>query len=197
MFTTLAKIIKYIWDDLEGRISYYIPACISIRASEEYHRMPRGSIYCVRLDDRCQRFFQYVAYDTTNGAEVIRVFKKKYPADYIPDPEEIVNDEVDFYAETWTIPNGVIDGIWYKIGISKNVGDTKNIMFRDYTRLEFPEIGKSTSWVVWKINKKRVRIGELTEKYRKRADWGLIFSIDMIMDRIKTGSYHGKIIEVQ
>jgi len=70
-------------------------------------------------------------------------------------------------------------------------------MFREYTRLEFPEIGKSTSWVVWKINKKRVRIGELTEKYRKRADWGLIFSIDMIMDRIKTGSYHGKIIEVQ
>lgn len=197
MFSIIVKFFKFIFNDIKERIVGLLPSEVKIRASEKYYNMPRGSIYCVRLDDRCQRFFQYVAYDTTHGAEVIRVFKKKYPADYVPDPEEIVKDEVDFYAETWTIPNGVIDGIWYKIGINKNVGDTKNIMFRYNIGLEFPDIRKSTSWVVWKINKKRVHIGELTEEYRKRADWGLIFSINMIMDRIKTGSYHGKIIEVQ
>ncbi len=130
-----------------------LPSRIGFRFSERRYDMQRGSIYCVRLDDRCQRFFQYVEYDSTHGAEVIRVFKKKYPPDYIPDPEQIANDEVDFYAETWTIPNGVIDGLWSKVGRSKNVGDTKNIMFRCYGVKYDREKMKSTNWYVWKINK--------------------------------------------
>ncbi len=44
---------------------------------------------------------------------------------------------------------------------------------------------------------KKVYIGELTDEYREKTDWGLIFSYNLILDRIKTGSYHGKIVEVQ
>lgn len=197
MFSIVVKIFKYVFNDIKERIVGLLPSEAKIRANEKYHNMPRGSIYGVRLDDRCQRFFQYIAFDKTNGAEVIRVFKKKYPADYIPDPEQIVTDEVDFYAETWTIPNGVIDGVWSKVGISKNVGDTKNIMFRNYVGVEKTDKMKATGWVVWKISKKRIYFDKLSEEYRERAEWGFIFSINKIMDRIKTGSYHGKIVEVQ
>lgn len=183
-------------DDIKELIAYLIPYKIRIRLSERSANMPRGSIYCVRLDDRCQRFLQYVEYDNTVGAAVIRVFKKKYPADYMPDPEQIANDEVDFYAETWSVPKGVIDKVWYKVGRSKNVGDTKNIMFRCRDRFD-RETMKSTTWYVWKINKKRFYIGELTDEYRKETDLGYILPYSDIIDRIKIGKYQGLIFEVQ
>jgi hypothetical protein len=46
-----------------------------------------------------------------NG-RVIRVFKQKYPLDYIPNMKETVKDEVDFYV----LKFGIQQNMWYKIG---------------------------------------------------------------------------------
>ena len=60
-----------------------------------------GYVFCVDVDNQYKRFFQYIADDMTMlNTRVIRVFKRKYPMDYIPNMEEIVKDEVDFYAHT-------------------------------------------------------------------------------------------------
>lgn len=60
-----------------------------------------GDIFSVTLDNGNLRFFQYIANDSSClGASVIRVFKKEYPKGYELNPEEVVSDEVDFYAHT-------------------------------------------------------------------------------------------------
>jgi len=45
-----------------------------------------------------------------NG-RVIRVFKQKYPMDYIPNMEETVKNEVDFYAHT-IMKFGIQHNLW-------------------------------------------------------------------------------------
>ncbi len=58
-----------------------------------------GDIFSVTLDNGNLRFFQYIANDWTDlNSSVIRVFKKEYPRGYELNPEEVVSDDVDFYA---------------------------------------------------------------------------------------------------
>ena len=65
-----------------------------------------GDIFSVTLDNGNLRFFQYVANDLTNlNSSVIRVFKKEYPKGYELNPEEVVSDDVDFYAQYGTDTN--------------------------------------------------------------------------------------------
>ena len=60
-----------------------------------------GDIFSVTLDNGNLRFFQYIANDWTDlNSSVIRVFKKEYPKGYELNPEEVVSDDVDFYAHT-------------------------------------------------------------------------------------------------
>ena len=71
-----------------------------------------GDIFSVTLDNGNLRFFQYIANDSSClGGSVIRVFKKKYPKGYELNPEEVVSDDVDFYALT-LLKIGVSDGDW-------------------------------------------------------------------------------------
>ena len=60
-----------------------------------------GDVFCAEIDGEFKAYFQYVANDLTQlNSSVIRVFKKRYPMDYVPVIEEIVKDEVLFYAHT-------------------------------------------------------------------------------------------------
>ena len=44
-----------------------------------------GNVFCMDVDNQYKRFFQYIADDMTMlNTRVIRVFKRKYPMDYIP-----------------------------------------------------------------------------------------------------------------
>ena len=153
-----------------------------------------GDIYRVWLDNGNQRFFQYIARDKSQlGSTVIRVFKREYPTKYIFNPEEIVNDEVDFYAHTALCGN--MERFWQKVGKSKNIGDIENIMFRLFDEGNYGHLTKSYNWYVWTINKEYIHIGELTEYYKKHADVGFIFSYNTILSKIKTGKYSFKILE--
>ena len=153
-----------------------------------------GNIFCVEMDDKHKRFFQYVANDLSQlNSSVIRVFKRKYPMDYVPDMDEIVNDEVDFYAHT-VLSAGIRANTWYKVGKHKDVGDTEHIMFKLFDEGNISHLTKSYRWYVWYINKEYVDIGEMTDEYRQ-LDLGLVISYDQIAAKIKTGEFTMKMLD--
>lgn len=148
-----------------------------------------GDIFCVRLDNGNLRFFQYIANDLTQlNSSVIRVFKKEYPIDYSFNAEEIVNDDVDFYAHT-ILRFGIVENCWEKVGKHTNVGDVEHIMFRMYTKDALDH--RERIWEAWHINKKRFDIGNLNSHYQKSSDLGLVFSYLAVFKRIKYGFYPG------
>ena len=124
---------------------------------------------------------------TQLNSTVIRVFKKHYPIDYVPDLDEIVQDEVDFFAHAMLRP-GLIAGAWSKIGSNKDVGDIKNIMFSLFTDVNFSHKKKSYNWYIWKINEETVFIGEMKKEYR-HYDRGWVYPYSAIVNKIATGDF--------
>lgn len=153
-----------------------------------------GDIFCVEIGDGYKCFFQYIANDMTMlNSSVIRVFSKHYPIEYVPVFDEIVKDEVSFYAHT-ILRFGIVYNAWYKVGKHKDIGNTNEISFRLFDENNFSQIEKSYTWSIWKINQKSQFIGELNEKYKK-YDLGFVFSYDNIVSKIATGKFLLKHIE--
>lgn len=148
----------------------------------------KGDIFCVEIGKKFKAYFQYITTDMSQlNSTVIRVFKKHYPMDYVPDLDEIVKDEVHFYAHTILRP-GLNEGAWYKVGTNKEVGDVDNIMFSLFRDANFSHKKKSYSWYIWKINQKTEFIGEMKKEYR-HYDRGWIYSYTNIVEKIRTGKY--------
>ena len=81
-----------------------------------------GDVFCVEVDGRYKQFFQYIANDLTClNSSTIRVFQKEYPMEYKPVVDDIVKDEVMFYAHT-VLRFGIQEGVWYKVGKSADLG---------------------------------------------------------------------------
>lgn len=58
-----------------------------------------GDVYCAEIDDSFKMYFQYIMDDTSQlTSPVVRVFKTKYPLYYDPVLEDIIRDEIVFYA---------------------------------------------------------------------------------------------------
>ena len=149
-----------------------------------------GDIFCVEIDGKYKSYFQYVTKDVTElGSPVIRVFKKRYPIDYLLTMEEIVNDEVSFYAHTF-IRAGLYFNAWYKVGSCKEVGDVENIYFKYYTDVNWGLTGqtKSYNWWIWKVNQEHIKIGEMKKQY-KHYHLGPVLSYSNIVEKIKTGKF--------
>ena len=148
----------------------------------------KGDVFCVEIENRFKSYFQYITRDMTQlNSTVIRVFKKHYPIDYVPDLDEIVQDEVDFFAHAMIRP-GLIAGAWSKIGSNKDVGDIKNIMFSLFTDVNFSHKKKSYNWYIWKINEETVFIGEMKKEYR-HYDRGWVYPYSAIVNKIATGDF--------
>ena len=148
-----------------------------------------GDVFCIEIEARYKCFFQYIANDFEQlNSSVIRVFKKDYPICYEPIIDEIVGDDIRFYAHT-ILRAGIADNIWYKVGKDSNVGDVNNIFFRN-TNDEFviPMPKVSYDWWVWKIGCESFRVGQLNDTYRK-AEIGTVFHYSQIIKRITTGNY--------
>lgn len=155
-----------------------------------------GDIFCVEIDDKYKAYFQYVAKDLEQlNSTVIRAFKRRYPIDSSPTMDEIVDDEVSFYAHTLLRP-GLHFGTWYKVGKSKKIGDTDNIFFRSHQDVNCGITGqtKSYNWYVWKINQKHVKVGEITDQYR-HYNYGDVLPYMEIEAKIKTGHYLTRILD--
>ena len=148
-----------------------------------------GDIFSVTLDNGNLRFFQYVANDWTDlNSSVIRVFKKEYPKGYELNPEEVVSDNVDFYAHT-ILGMGVTDGDWQKVGKCEDVGDTENILFREVRKNAVDH--NERIWKAWYINKEWNTIGKLTDDFRAKSDIGSVWVSSALVYRIKNGVYPG------
>jgi hypothetical protein len=144
-----------------------------------------GDIFAVPVNEREKRYIQYIISDLSQlNSDVIRAFKSVYPIDTSPAPEEIVSDEVDFYAHCVT-KAGIKSGLWEKTGNTSDVGRTDHILFRDNNDYKNPD-----TWYVWHINGDFKRVGKLTEE-TKKAELGLVFQPESILHRLKTRSHRG------
>ena len=150
-----------------------------------------GDIFCIELKKQ-KVFFQFIAVDSSElNSATIKVFQKKYSQDYVFDAEEVINDEVMFYAHTFLQP-GLKQGIWTKVGKSKEVGDLENVLFRrtsDWT----PQCLKSYRWWIGGINKEYIMVGELTEEYKRKTHIGWVVPPTDIVEKIEFGEYQGLI----
>ncbi len=148
-----------------------------------------GDIFCVKIDDKRKRYFQYIANDIYQlNSSTIRVFKTVYPLEVEPDMEDIVADEVDFYSHT-VLKFGIQENAWTQVGKSKNVGSFDSIMFRSATDYSSSCL-KSYHWYVWKLGQEDAyHIGELTEEYANITDYGAVYPYNWLVEKIKTGHY--------
>ncbi|MCB0687932.1 MAG: hypothetical protein KDC53_15455 [Saprospiraceae bacterium] len=151
-----------------------------------------GDIFCVKIDDNSKKYFQYIVSDLTQlNSDVIRAFKKLYPANANPDLLEIVNGEVEFYAHCVT-KLGLKMNLWEKVGNTTEIGNTANILFRgtsDYgVWIDDEPIRISEKWYVWKINEPFKDIGKLQNENRK-AEIGVVVNPYDVVERMKTGKY--------
>lgn len=147
-----------------------------------------GDIFRVNIDEHSKCYLQYVADDMQMlNSPVIRVFKKHYSINETPQIEDIVADEVSFYAHTM-LKVGIKQLLWHKVGNSNSIGDIANITFRWFGEIDFSQITKSHTWRVWKVSSPTTFIGELNEQVKK-YDLGLIIPPYDILTRIKKGNY--------
>jgi len=113
-----------------------------------------GDIYCVKLDESTKKYFQYIANDMTQlNSSVIRVFKNPYAIDEIPDLNELIKGEVDFYVHV-VINWGVKLKFWEKVGNVKEIG-ALDILFRscgDFGKKPGEtSVQISHNWRVWNL----------------------------------------------
>lgn len=149
-----------------------------------------GDIFCVELDTDEKVFFQYIANDLFMlNSSVIRVFRRHYPLDYTPSVDEIVSDEVQFYAHTM-INIGQKSGVWNKIGKSKDVGDVNDALFRNTGSGNINNL-KVSDWILWHLNSEIQKLGKLPDEIRVKSHIGKVLPIDMIVHKIKFGEYYG------
>ena len=144
-----------------------------------------GDVFEVKISETEKRYIQYIVSDMTQlNSDVIRAFRKKYSIDSNPSIEEIVNDEVEFYAHCAT-KLGIKMGCWTLYGNSQNVGEINSILFRctsDHGG------GISEKWYVWHINEDYKDVGKLEGKNCK-AEIGVVFPPYLIVGRLQTGIY--------
>ena len=156
-----------------------------------------GNVFCAEIDNECKRFFQYVTNDLEClNSSVIRVFKTKYSIDYKPKVENIIKDEVEFYAHT-ILKIGIEFNAWYKVGTSKNIGEGhKDVLFGIASEIFTTEnynvirVNPIENWRVWKINQPAlIENGKLTKKYVPLINWGGVLPYELIISKMKYGYF--------
>jgi hypothetical protein len=148
-----------------------------------------GDIFEVSLGNNTKGYVQYIADDMTQlNSRVVRVFKKRYLMDDMPSMDEIVLDEVEFYAHVYGIKENEKSGEWKKVSKSQDVGDIKKPIFRstpENITLSSPS-HISKHWYVWRIGEesKEVRSGN---NILTQTDFGSVSPANDITSRMKTG----------
>lgn len=152
-----------------------------------------GDVFSVKLDDRSKKYFQLVAYDLTQlNSDVIRAFKRKYSISATPDLSEVVNGEVEFYAHCVT-KLGLKMNLWEGVGNNAEIGNTKDILFRDTNdyglKIGEKSIKTSKNWHIWRVNDKDfTRVGKLEGENRK-AEIGIVINPLGIIELLKGNKY--------
>ena len=82
--------------------------------------------------------------------------------------------------------HGVLDGLWTKVGKSKDLGDLDKMVFRTYVE-RVPGI-LASHWFVWKANHNLKEYKTLPRRYRK-VDYGGVMPPSHVVERIRTGRW--------
>lgn len=156
-----------------------------------------GDVYYADLGNGWKGYFQYVAIDqTVLNSNVIRVFKKRYKTDENPSIEEIIKDEVQFYAHTFLRP-GIYFDYWHKVGKSNDIKieEVKKVWFglADDTDEDWKgriiDVDPRKHWRIWHLNENEKKIGRLPKKYRDIVEYGAAVCYLQIFERMKYGYY--------
>ena len=159
-----------------------------------------GDVFCAEIDGEYKSYFQYIEKDIEQlNSSVIRVFKTRYPMNYEPVIEDIVADEILFYAHA-VLRVGIEDNVWYKVGKSKNLGldGLNQVLWGDaladkiYFENGIPKleiVNPLENWTIWYVNCDRVNIGRLPEKYYDIIEYGSVSPYSSIIERLKYGYY--------
>ncbi|SDM14575.1 hypothetical protein [Chryseobacterium taihuense] len=152
-----------------------------------------GDVFSVPINDEEKRYMQLIAFDLTQlNSDVIRAFKKTYSINDKPILEEVIKDEIFFYAHCVT-KFGIKLNLWEKVGNIENIGNIKDVIFKstnDYGHKKGEEpIKVSNDWYIWHISEDRIRVGKLDGNNRN-AEIGLVVNPYDIVDRMKTGKYN-------
>ena len=153
-----------------------------------------GDIFSVPISETEKRYMQLIAFDLTQlNSDVIRAFKKIYFINENPTLEEIIENDIFFYAHCVT-KFGIKLNLWEFVGSIQKIGDISKILFRGsrdsgHKKGEEP-VRISEDWYVWKINDENfTRVGKL-EGENRESEIGLVVNPYDILDRMKTGKYN-------
>jgi hypothetical protein len=152
-----------------------------------------GDVFSVKLDENNMKYFQLVAFDSTQlNSDVIKAFKKTYPINSHFDLSEILNGEVEFYAHCVT-KLGLKMKLWERVGNYKVVGNTTDILFKDTNdygaKTGEEPIKISHKWYVWRINDSDfTRVGKL-EGVNRKAFIGIVINPLGIIELLKGNKY--------
>ena len=144
-----------------------------------------GDIFCIELEDNTKCYFQNLGKDVEQlNSNVICVFKKIYSQEAIPTCEDIVQDEVNFYAHTY-IKWWVKDSDWIKVGKATIYKKMENLYFKTFDR----EDGW-IEWRVWKVNHRaRFYKNTFSKKLYQKCEWGEAFPDIDIVSKITKGYF--------
>lgn len=142
-----------------------------------------GDVFCAEIENEYKCYFQYIEKDLEClNSSVIRVFKTRYPMESNPDMDDIVKDDVLFYAHT-VLRAGIDFNTWYKVGKSKELGldGLSEVLWgiahyhKAYFKDRVPiveEVNPLENWEIWYTNGTAVNIGVLPEKYYEKVENG-------------------------
>lgn len=156
-----------------------------------------GDVFCAEIEGKYKCYFQYVCKDMNQlNSSVIRVFKTRYPLKHEPILDDIVRDDVAFYAHT-VLRAGIDFNVWYKVGkkipiLNSNHesilwGTVSEIL--NLPNLDFKVVNPLTNWRIWHINGLCVDIGALPMEFWDTIEEGSVNPFIEIISRIKLGYY--------
>lgn len=156
-----------------------------------------GNVFCVEFGDGTKGYFQYIANDMEQlNSSVIRVFKTHYPVELSLKIDDIVTDEIDFYAHTVLRP-AIADGLCYKFGKSTNIGQAglNTAYFACDIETEFDAIrifrfvNPLKKWYIWKVNNPKKFTGSLKGINCENLEYGGVIPFEWIRVRMIRGYY--------
>lgn len=145
-----------------------------------------GDVFEVKISDTEKKYMQYVISDLTDlNSDIVRGFKKVYDICENPKIEDVVSDDVEFYAHCDS-RYGIKIELWKLYGNSQNVGDPLSILFRDTS-----DHGNiiSDSWYVWYPNGEHIHVPR-NSKLLRNSHIGGVFPSKMIYERMKNGHFN-------
>lgn len=164
-----------------------------------------GDVFCIEFEGGFKCYFQYICNDLEQlNSSVIRVFKTHYSLDDNPKIEDILTDDIAFYAHTVLNFGIKLDG-WYKVGKSSNIGiegldniyfgtanDTMSIPYTTPDGIKtwkLITVNPLENWRIWKVNQTPMEHISLPIEYIDLIEQGGVHPYNEIRTRIQYGYY--------